>query len=96
MSLFVLKEWSLQYILNHFFCFLGIALVYDLGEDLVPLKHCYLADELTVARAVEKIVGQGKPKHNQLDEGLYPKMVKKNHPFEESTMPDIAPTDMEQ
>jgi 2,3-bisphosphoglycerate-dependent phosphoglycerate mutase len=38
----------------------GIPLVYELGEDLKPVRHYYLGDEEAVRRAVEKVRKQGK------------------------------------
>jgi len=38
----------------------GIPLVYELGEDLSPVRHYYLGDEEAVRRAVDKVRRQGK------------------------------------
>jgi 2,3-bisphosphoglycerate-dependent phosphoglycerate mutase len=38
----------------------GIPLVYELDEELRPLKHYYLADAAKVERAINEIVTQGK------------------------------------
>jgi 2,3-bisphosphoglycerate-dependent phosphoglycerate mutase len=38
----------------------GIPLVYELGDDLKPLRHYYLADPETVAQAVASVANQGK------------------------------------
>jgi len=38
----------------------GIPLVYELDEELRPLKHYYLADEAKVENAINEIVKQGK------------------------------------
>jgi len=40
----------------------GIPLVYELNQDLKPLKHYYLADEETVRKAAEAVAAQGKSK----------------------------------
>jgi 2,3-bisphosphoglycerate-dependent phosphoglycerate mutase len=40
----------------------GIPLVYELDEDLKPVKHYYLADEETVRKAAEAVAAQGKAK----------------------------------
>jgi 2,3-bisphosphoglycerate-dependent phosphoglycerate mutase len=40
----------------------GIPLVYELDENLRPLKHYYLADEATVKAAVDAVANQGKVK----------------------------------
>jgi 2,3-bisphosphoglycerate-dependent phosphoglycerate mutase len=37
-------------------------LVYELDENLKPVKHYYLADEATVKAAVEAVANQGKAK----------------------------------
>lgn len=39
---------------------IGIPLVYELNDDLLPLKHYYLADDTEVAMAVEAIKAQTK------------------------------------
>jgi 2,3-bisphosphoglycerate-dependent phosphoglycerate mutase len=38
----------------------GIPLVYELDAELKPVKHYYLADEATVAAAVNAVANQGK------------------------------------
>ncbi|MFC1800371.1 2,3-bisphosphoglycerate-dependent phosphoglycerate mutase, partial [Candidatus Eisenbacteria bacterium] len=38
----------------------GIPLVYELGDDLKPVRHYYLGDEETVKRAINKVRKQGK------------------------------------
>ena len=38
----------------------GIPLVYELDNNLLPLKHYYLGDEETVNQAVQAVVNQGK------------------------------------
>jgi 2,3-bisphosphoglycerate-dependent phosphoglycerate mutase len=38
----------------------GIPLVYELGEDLRPLKHYYLGDQAEVARRLAAVAAQGK------------------------------------
>lgn len=40
----------------------GIPLVYELDENMKPLKHYYLADEAQVKAAMEKVANQGKAK----------------------------------
>lgn len=40
----------------------GIPLVYELDENLKPVKHYYLADEAQVKAAMEKVANQGKAK----------------------------------
>jgi 2,3-bisphosphoglycerate-dependent phosphoglycerate mutase len=40
----------------------GIPLVYELDEDLKPLKHYYLGDPEAVARAAQAVADQGKRK----------------------------------
>ena len=40
----------------------GIPLVYELNENLKPVKHYYLADEETVRKAAEAVAAQGKVK----------------------------------
>lgn len=40
----------------------GIPLVYELDENLKPIKHYYLADEAQVKAAMEKVANQGKAK----------------------------------
>lgn len=39
---------------------LGIPLVYELDENLKPIKHYYLGESERVKKAVEKIIGEGK------------------------------------
>jgi 2,3-bisphosphoglycerate-dependent phosphoglycerate mutase len=38
----------------------GIPLVYELDENLKPLRHYYLGDEAEIKKAVQKVAGQGK------------------------------------
>ena len=38
----------------------GIPLVYELGADLTPVRHCYLGDAEAAARAAEAVAKQGK------------------------------------
>lgn len=40
----------------------GIPLVYELDDDLKPIKHFYLADEAAVKAAMDKVANQGKAK----------------------------------
>jgi 2,3-bisphosphoglycerate-dependent phosphoglycerate mutase len=40
----------------------GIPLVYELDENLKPVKHYYLADEAAVKAAIDKVANQGKAK----------------------------------
>lgn len=40
----------------------GIPLVYELDQDLKPIKHYYLADEETVNAALHAVAAQGKAK----------------------------------
>ncbi len=40
----------------------GIPLVYELDENLKPIKHYYLADEATVNAAINAVANQGKAK----------------------------------
>jgi 2,3-bisphosphoglycerate-dependent phosphoglycerate mutase len=40
----------------------GIPLVYELDEQLKPLKHYYLGDPAEVARRVASVAAQGKAK----------------------------------
>jgi 2,3-bisphosphoglycerate-dependent phosphoglycerate mutase len=40
----------------------GIPLVYDLDDDLKPLKHAYLGDEAAVQQAMQAVANQGKVK----------------------------------
>lgn len=40
----------------------GIPLVYELDDDLKPLRHYYLGDEEQVAKAMRAVVSQGKAK----------------------------------
>jgi 2,3-bisphosphoglycerate-dependent phosphoglycerate mutase len=40
----------------------GIPLVYELAEDLKPIKHYYLADQEEVKKAMEAVAKQGKAK----------------------------------
>jgi 2,3-bisphosphoglycerate-dependent phosphoglycerate mutase len=38
----------------------GIPLVYELDEDLMPIRHYYLGDEGSVSAAIESVAAQGK------------------------------------
>jgi 2,3-bisphosphoglycerate-dependent phosphoglycerate mutase len=40
----------------------GIPLVYELKDDLKPIKHYYLGDEETIRKAIESVAAQGKAK----------------------------------
>lgn len=40
----------------------GIPLVYELSDDLKPLKHYYLGDEEEIRKAMEQVASQGKAK----------------------------------
>ena len=40
----------------------GIPLVYELDENIKPIKHYYLADEAQVKAAMDKVAAQGKAK----------------------------------
>ena len=40
----------------------GIPLVYELNEDLRPIRHYYLASDEQVAAAVNAVANQGKAK----------------------------------
>jgi 2,3-bisphosphoglycerate-dependent phosphoglycerate mutase len=40
----------------------GVPLVYELDEDLNPIKHYYLGDEDAVKKAMETVANQGKAK----------------------------------
>ena len=40
----------------------GIPLVYELDDDLKPLRHYYLGDPETVAKAAAAVASQGKTK----------------------------------
>jgi 2,3-bisphosphoglycerate-dependent phosphoglycerate mutase len=40
----------------------GMPLVYELDEDLKPIKHYYLGDEEAVKKAIEAVANQGKAK----------------------------------
>ncbi|MBU0486874.1 MAG: 2,3-diphosphoglycerate-dependent phosphoglycerate mutase [Bacteroidetes bacterium] len=40
----------------------GIPLVYELDDDLKPIKHYYLGDPEKIAAAIDKVSGQGKAK----------------------------------
>ncbi len=40
----------------------GIPLVYELGDDLMPLKHYYLGDPEEIAKAAAAVANQGKAK----------------------------------
>ncbi|MFH1076260.1 MAG: 2,3-diphosphoglycerate-dependent phosphoglycerate mutase [Pseudomonadota bacterium] len=38
----------------------GIPLVYELHDDLTPIRHYYLGDQESIAKAIAKVAGQGK------------------------------------
>ena len=40
----------------------GVPLVYELGDDLKPIKHYYLGDEDAVKKAMDAVANQGKAK----------------------------------
>jgi 2,3-bisphosphoglycerate-dependent phosphoglycerate mutase len=40
----------------------GIPLVYELDDDLIPLRHYYLGDEEAARRAAEAVAAQGRRK----------------------------------
>ena len=40
----------------------GVPLVYELDEDLKPIKHYYLGDPEAVAKAAAAVAAQGKAK----------------------------------
>jgi 2,3-bisphosphoglycerate-dependent phosphoglycerate mutase len=40
----------------------GIPLVYELGEDLKPIRHYYLGDQAKIQAAMEAVAAQGKKK----------------------------------
>ena len=40
----------------------GIPLVYELDEDLKPIKHYYLGDPEAIKKAAEAVANQGKAK----------------------------------
>jgi 2,3-bisphosphoglycerate-dependent phosphoglycerate mutase len=40
----------------------GIPLVYELSNDLNPIRHYYLGDQEKIRRAIEFVAAQGKPK----------------------------------
>ena len=40
----------------------GIPLVYELDEDIKPIKHYYLGDQDKVAAAMNAVANQGKSK----------------------------------
>ena len=40
----------------------GIPLVYELDQDLKPIKHYYLGDPEAVKKAMAKVANQGKAK----------------------------------
>ncbi len=40
----------------------GMPLVYELDDDLKPLKHYYIGDPAKVAAAMEAVAAQGKKK----------------------------------
>jgi len=40
----------------------GIPLVYELNDDLTPIRHFYLGDPAAVERAAQKVADQTKKK----------------------------------
>jgi 2,3-bisphosphoglycerate-dependent phosphoglycerate mutase len=38
----------------------GIPLIYELSDDLKPIRHYYLGDEESIRKAIESVVAQGK------------------------------------
>ena len=44
----------------------GIPLVYELNDDLTPIKHYYLGDQGKVRKAMESVAAQGKAKKDKL------------------------------
>jgi 2,3-bisphosphoglycerate-dependent phosphoglycerate mutase len=40
----------------------GIPLVYELDQDLKPIKHYYLGDEEAIKKAADAVANQGKAK----------------------------------
>jgi len=38
----------------------GIPLIYELSDDLKPIRHYYLGDEESIRKAIESVVSQGK------------------------------------
>jgi 2,3-bisphosphoglycerate-dependent phosphoglycerate mutase len=44
----------------------GIPLVYELDDDLKPIKHYYLGDEEAVKKAAEAVANQAKANRKQL------------------------------
>lgn len=40
----------------------GVPLIYELGDDLEPLKHYYLGDPEKIAKAIQTVTAQGKIK----------------------------------
>jgi 2,3-bisphosphoglycerate-dependent phosphoglycerate mutase len=40
----------------------GIPLVYELNDDLKPIKHYYLGDPEEIAKAQQAVANQGKAK----------------------------------
>ena len=40
----------------------GVPLIYDLDENLKPVKHYFLGDPAEIARAMDEVAGQGKAK----------------------------------
>ena len=41
----------------------GVPLVYELDDDLRPLRHYYLGDQAAIAAAMQAVASQGKAKH---------------------------------
>jgi 2,3-bisphosphoglycerate-dependent phosphoglycerate mutase len=41
----------------------GVPLVYELDDDLKPIRHYYLGDQEAIAAAMAAVASQGKAKH---------------------------------
>ncbi len=46
--------------------YVSIPLVYELDDDLKPIKHYYLGDPDVIAKAASAVAAQGKAKYNLL------------------------------
>jgi 2,3-bisphosphoglycerate-dependent phosphoglycerate mutase len=40
----------------------GIPLIYELSDDLKPIRHYYLGDEERIGKAIESVAAQGRAK----------------------------------
>lgn len=58
----IIKMSKLGKVKTVLYYFAGIPLVYELDENLKPIKHYYLADEAQVKAAMDKVANQGKVK----------------------------------